>query len=78
MDERFDWAKGLIASMHGDNCAFDQSCKFGFRVGGHSVYCENENMPCRKCRRTWFTGGEVKDEDCRGFERNDLSTGGNT
>ncbi len=53
-------------------CAFDQPCKFGHRVEGHAVYCQNDawvNGP-RKCRRTWYTGGETKDEDCPGFQPN--------
>ncbi len=51
---------------------FDQPCRFGNHVGGHAVYCHNGwwiDAP-RKCRRTWFTGGEVRDEDCPGFEPN--------
>jgi len=24
----------------------------------------------RKCRRTWYTGGEVRDQDCEGYEAN--------
>lgn len=57
----------------GDNdCAFDQRCKFGHRVEGHAVYCHNaqwEDSP-RKCRRTRYTDGKIKDEDCPGFEAN--------
>lgn len=63
----------LMASAEGsDDCAFDQPCKFGHRVEGHAVYCHNdawESGP-RKCRRTWYTGGETKDEDCPGFQPN--------
>ena len=49
----------------------NQKCKFGNLVEGHAVYChsENQNAP-RKCRRTWYTGGEVKDEDCEFYEPN--------
>lgn len=44
---------------------FDQPCKFGNRVETHSVYCHSEDPKApRKCRRTWYTGGEVKDQDC--------------
>ena len=55
-----------------DDCAFDQPCKHGHRVEGHAVYCHNDEWPDspRKCRRTWYTGGEVKDEDCPGFAPN--------
>ena len=55
-----------------DGCAFDQRCKFGHRVEDHAVYCHNDqwNDSPRKCRRTWYTGGEIKDEDCPGFQPN--------
>lgn len=54
------------------DCAWDQPCKFGHRVEGHAVYCHNESWDDspRKCRRTWATGGDIKDEDCPGFQRN--------
>ena len=54
------------------DCAFDQPCKFGHRVEGHAVYCHNDGWAegPRKCRRTWYTGGEVKDEDCPGYQPN--------
>jgi hypothetical protein len=54
------------------DCAFDQPCKFGHRVEGHAVYCHNDawrDGP-RKCRRSWYTGGKTKDEDCPGFQPN--------
>lgn len=52
--------------------AFDQPCKYGNRVGCHAVYCHNDDWADspRKCRRTFYTGGEVKDEDCPGFSPN--------
>jgi len=55
---------------------FDQTCCWGCRAGNHAVYCENENWSDhpRKCRRTWFTGGKTKDEDCEGFEPQDHVT----
>jgi hypothetical protein len=52
-----------------DKCAFDQPCFYGHRVETHAIYCHNnewEYAP-RKCRRTWYTGGKIKDEDCEGF-----------
>lgn len=71
--KEFDIAQFLISGMEGEeNCVYDQPCKYGFRIGGHSVYCHNlkwKDAP-RKCRRTWFTGGQEKDEDCQGFEKN--------
>jgi hypothetical protein len=54
------------------NCALDQPCKFGHRVESHAVYCHHdewEDSP-RKCRRSWATGGDVRDEDCPGFRPN--------
>lgn len=55
-----------------EECAYDQACRFGHRVGGHAVYCHNETWEDspRKCRRTWYTGGAARDEDCPGFEAN--------
>lgn len=54
------------------DCAFDQPCKYGHRVEGHAVYCHNRGWEFapRKCRRTWYTGGKVRDEDCMGFKTN--------
>ena len=55
-----------------DDCAFDQPCVYGNRVDSHAVYCHNDKWPeaPRKCRRTWYTGGASRDEDCPGFEPN--------
>lgn len=55
-----------------DDCAYDQPCKFGHRVEGHAVYCHNEGWlySPRKCRRSWYTGGETRDEDCKGYQPN--------
>ncbi len=60
-----------------EDCLFDQPCKFGHRVESHAVYCHHDKWDDspRKCRRTWYTGGEVKDEDCAGFEVNPVFTG---
>ena len=56
-----------------ENCAYDQPCKYGHRVEDHAVYCHNETWAGapRKCRRSWYTGGEDKDEDCPGYEKNE-------
>lgn len=68
----------LFAVGDGEDCAFDQRCKYGHRVDGHAVYCHNsdwEDAP-RKCRRTWYFGEDyasansLRDEDCPGFEQN--------
>ena len=58
----------IVEALSDDNI-FDQPCKYGNRVECHAVYCHNtewKDAP-RKCKRTWFTGGEVRDEDCEGF-----------
>ena len=53
---------------------WNQKCKFGYLILGHSVYCHNENpLAPRKCKRTWFWGENEKglqDEDCPLFEIN--------
>lgn len=61
----------MLQDDESDN-AFDQPCKYGHRVDGHAVYCHNEGWlyAPTKCRRTWYTGGEIRDEDCRGFSPN--------
>lgn len=55
-----------------EECAFDQPCAHGRRVESYAVYCHNENWEeaPRKCRRTWYTGGEERDEDCPGYKPN--------
>lgn len=61
----------LIAGEQEDG-GFNQHCKHGYLVEGHAVYCHNSawsDSPT-KCRRTWYTGGEVKDEECPGYRRN--------
>lgn len=61
----------------GEDCAFDQPCRFGHRVEDHAVYCHNQTWvdAPRKCRRTWYTGGKVRDEDCPGFEPHPVKVG---
>ncbi len=59
----------MFADKSEQSC--NQKCKFGNLVEGHAVYCHSENPDApRKCRRTWYTGGEVKDEDCEFYEPN--------
>jgi hypothetical protein len=63
----------LVEMIFGDGPNFCQPCKHGNLVDEHAVYCHNEvwkDAP-RKCRRTWYTGGEVRDEDCPGFTPNE-------
>jgi hypothetical protein len=56
-------------------------CAWGNLVEGHSVYCHNDDWleGPRKCRRTWYTGGEDpedRDEACPGFKANPTFPGG--
>jgi len=55
-----------------DEVFWDQPCKWGCRIEGHAVYCNNKGWAeaPRKCRRTWYTGGKVRDEDCPGYWEN--------
>lgn len=50
----------------------NQPCVYGNLVEGHAVYCHNHTWADapRKCRRTWYTGGKVRDEDCEGYAPN--------
>lgn len=59
----------LMEIAGADESAFDQPCKYGNRVGTHAVYCHTDAWADgpRKCRRTWYTGGQTRDEDCPGF-----------
>jgi hypothetical protein len=59
----------IVEILADDASGFNQVCKYGYLVDGHSVYCHNDSWlyAPRKCRRTWYTGGETKDEDCEGF-----------
>lgn len=64
--------------LMGEDCAFDQKCRFGHRVDGHAVYCHNQDWDDapRKCRRSWYWGEDhaaregLRDEDCPGYEPN--------
>lgn len=62
----------LVELVSDEESAFDQPCIYGHRVDGHAVYCHNDTWlyAPRKCRRTWYTGGEIRDEDCKGYKPN--------
>lgn len=49
---------------------YDQPCYWGSRFGTHAVYCHCKKGPM-KCRRTWFTSGQTKDEECEHFKENE-------
>ena len=58
-----------LVELIAEECAYDQPCAHGHRVESHAVYCHNrtwEKAP-RKCHRTWYSGGEERDEDCPGY-----------
>lgn len=60
-----DIAKIGISAMEED-CAYDQICHHGYRVGTHAVYCENygwDRHP-RKCKDLDC------EKNCEGFEPN--------
>lgn len=61
-----------IVELISDENGFDQRCRFGQRVEDHAVYCHNDNWEDspRKCLRSWYTNGRIKDEECAGFEPN--------
>ena len=74
MDDLGQLFNESMAVHAGEKCVCDQPCKFGYRVGTHAVYCHNhkwEDAP-RKCRRTWYTRGKTRDEDCLGYIPNEL------
>jgi hypothetical protein len=53
---------------------WNQKCKHGYLIPGHSVYCHSlcSDAP-RKCHHSWFYGEDKKgsqDEDCPYFEAN--------
>ena len=58
----------VVELLAGD-ASFDQPCRYGGLVDGHAVYCHNDSWlyAPRKCRRSWHTNGEVRDEDCEGY-----------
>jgi len=61
-----------LVELMDDEQAWDQPCLYGNRCGGHAVYCHNDGWlySPRKCRRTWYSGGKTRDEDCPGFSPN--------
>jgi len=62
----------LMTAGENEGGGFNQLCMYGHLVEGHSVYCHNTEWlySPRKCRRTWYTGGQRRDEDCEGYKPN--------
>jgi hypothetical protein len=71
-DPTWDGRDVNLVEVMADESVYDQPCHWGNRVEDHAVYCANGGWlySPRKCRRTWYTGGAVRDEDCPGFKRN--------
>lgn len=61
-----------VVEFMDDEQAWDQPCVYGNRCSSHAVYCHNDGWlySPRKCQRTWYTSGVVRDEDCPGFTPN--------
>jgi hypothetical protein len=54
-----------------EECAFDQPCVHGHRVGGHSVYCHHPEGVARKCFYRWSTDiSEYEQNECGGYSPN--------
>jgi len=66
----------LMGGFSDGDCAFDQPCVFGYRVEGHSVYCDSKNSVYRKCHHSWYYGRSTSiidkcaDENCKYFKPN--------
>jgi hypothetical protein len=73
-------AFNMVELMTEDEEQFETPCLHGNLCEGHAVYCHNDEWTegPRKCRRTWYTGGEVRDEDCPGFAANPTFQGGSS
>jgi hypothetical protein len=54
----------------------NQPCIFGELVESHSVYCDNDKSPYRKCHCSWYLGraasiiDKCADENCEYFKAN--------
>jgi hypothetical protein len=61
----------IVEMVSDDDCAFDQPCYFGHRVGTHAVYCHCDAWPDApgKCRRDRT---DYRHEDCPGFVPNKI------
>ena len=81
MREATDKSQGVVNIVEliadPEDCAFDEPCAFGHRVGFHAVYCHNTEWAdaprkCHRCSKPdhahWEAGGEHK--DCPGFSPN--------
>ena len=50
--------------------AFDQPCRYGNRLGSHSVYCHHPAGIARKCYYRWCDQKTHKENECGGYDPN--------
>lgn len=62
----------IVEMVSDEEQAFDQPCKHGNRVGGHSVYCHSEKAGYRKCFYRWESQRRHEANECGGYEANPL------
>lgn len=73
----------VVEIIAGDDCAFDQPCRFAYRVEQHAVYCHNQTWLYApgKCRRCSKTGDGHEDchshATCPGYEPSSALTSEN-
>jgi hypothetical protein len=60
----------MVEYFSDEEQVFDQPCKWGNRVGGHSVYCHNQSTGCRKCIYRWCSQKQHEENECGGYEPN--------
>ena len=63
----------MVEAMFGadEDCAFDQPCVHGHRVGGHSVYCHHPDGIARKCYYRFETDvSKYEENECGGYAPN--------
>ena len=61
-----------LVELFSEDKTYNQKCVYGCLVPGHAVYCHSVDKGApRKCKRSWYTGGAEKDEDCPYFKLNE-------
>ena len=72
---RCDKPVGVEHGKKGDGTPYEEvfgminPCRFGDQCEGHACYCNHPDGP-RKCRKSWYYGGEERDQDCEYYEPN--------